>query len=573
MLCLIILLLATPPEFIVKSIKFDGLRSIPSKKLRAVMHTSIGKPYDEFQAKMDEKRLINFYKSKGFKQIKIKKFETNINIKKKQINCKIYLDEGKGTTIKDIIFEGNKNFTTEQLKNLSKLRANTLMNEEAVILAKYTLADFYSKKGYAYAEINDSLIPSDSFNVIVCFNIKEYNIARFGDLTFQGKRKTRRQIIERELTFKKGDLYSPNKLYESQAKIYGTELFESVKFDLPALEEAHQTGKTPDTLNVVFILEEKKRRWVSSGGGLYNDPSIRTWFELGWGHMNLWGNGQKLETKFNYEINPINLNELQRGRLDILYSEPYFINSSFKAQAAPYYEFDVNREDSTSNYYIGIQGRLGKYIGRFLQSFIIYNYEIIHEEGTIIEDKNLANSLTLSLSWDSRSDVFYPRHGVLSAVSYEYAGEFLGGDFSFQKFLVDFTYYAPFHATTVVSRIKFGGITGVSPEESKFLLGGTDGIRGYQNIIDTKYGENWLGLLDLEYRIPTIKNFEIAYFMDIGNVWQESKNVSITNIKFGLGIGLRYRTPIGPIRIDYGRKLLDSENDKGKLYFNIGYMF
>lgn len=551
------------------------------------MLTTVGKPYDEFQARMDEKRLTNFYRNKGFKKMKITNFETKIvDAKKKLISCKIYLKEGAGTYIKEVTFEGNKSFSSEYLRGLTKLKTKVLLNDEFIILAKYGLADFYAKKGYAYAEINDSLIEIpqemgpflegyDSSKVTVCFKINEGKMVRFGNIKLKGKKTIRKEIVERELTFKKGDIYSPTKLYESQAKIYGTELFESVKFELPGIGEAHQTEEELDTLDVIFLLEEKEPRWVGIGGGIETDQGIRTWIESGWGHMNLWGNGQRLEVKANYKINPTNLKELQKGRLDILYLEPYLLNSSFKAQAVPFYEFEtVNKEDTTYKLEDGgIQGRLGKYIGKFLQSFVSYNYKIVGKEGAVGEKGGIANSAALALSWDSRDDVFYPRRGALSSISYEYAGGILGGDYIFKKFIIDFAYYAPFIKIVVSSRLKFGGITGSSPFESKFLLGGMHAIRGYPNVIYQSEGQDWLGVWNLEYRIPLVKNFELAYFIDAGNVWKTKEDLTIRDVKVGVGFGIRYRTPIGPLRVDYGYGLTEERTTKGLVYFNLGYMF
>lgn len=571
----------------VVSIQFNGNKVFSSKKLKAIMSTTIGKPYDEFQIRMDEKRLTDFYKNKGFKKMKITKFETKtVDAKKKSISCKIYLKEGAGTYIKDIVFEGNKSFSSEYLRGMTKLKPKALLNDEYIILANYAIADFYTKKGYAYAEVNDSLIEFaqgmgpflegfDSSKVTVCFKINEGKIARFGDVNLKGKKMVRKEIVQRELTFKKGDIYSPTKLYESQAKIYGTELFESVKFELPDIDSAQKTQKQPDTLGVTFLLEEKQPRWVGLSGGIETDQEIRTWIESAWGHMNLWGNGQRLEIKANYKVNPFDLKEPQGARFDMSYFEPYFFNSSFKAEAMPFYEFEINKKDTAYKLEDGgIQGKVGKYLGKFLQSFVSYNYKLVGKEGAVGEKGGTANSMALALSWDSRNDVFYPRRGALSSISYEYAGGFLGGNYRFKKFIVDFAYYCPFLRTTVVtSRIKIGGISGISPLESKFLLGGTNAIRGYPNIIYASEGQDWLGVWNLEYRIPIVKNFELSYFIDVGNAWETREEVSSRNIKVGIGFGIRYKTPIGPLRVDYGYGLTEAGTDKGRVYFNLGYMF
>lgn len=555
----------------VERVSFYGNSNISTRELRKLVSTTKGKPYKEFQKSLDKSRIIDYYKARGYSNVRIIKWEDIINEKKKSVRCKIYIEEGLRIYIKGVKIEGNKLFSSSQIIKLTKLKSKMPFDEGAVFTAKYNIANFYAECGYPYTEVSDSISYVSLYELSVCFYISESHLVRFGNVKLEGRENMRGVIAEREVVFKKGDIYSPKKIYESQAKIYGTELFKSVKFEIPELD------KKKDTLDVVFILQREKPRWMAFGGG-YVSPG--EWFNIGWGNSNLWGNAQKIDIQLDYKTNIFDFRSFQDAKISASYLEPYFFNTSFKAEAQPFYEFyRIEQKDSSyERNSSGVQGKLGKYVGKFCQAFIGYNYkkdnyEKMGIQGSIPSQAGIANSLMLSVDWDDRTDVFYPRRGAISFLSLESGGGFLGGDYQFNKIMFDFAIYSPDFHNTIATRIEVGGITGKIPPEDKFFLGGVNTIRGFPDMALTPESEwkNWIGILSLEFRSPIFKGFELAGFADAGNVWEKSEDIKIDEVKVGVGVGLRYRTPIGPIRLDYGYGLVPVE--KGHFYFTLGYMF
>ncbi|MBI4722790.1 MAG: BamA/TamA family outer membrane protein [Candidatus Stahlbacteria bacterium] len=568
MVSILFILLATE-GFKVKSIDFHNNRAFSDKKLKGIIYTAENELYDEFQVNMDKRRIINFYRSRGFKYARVTDWsKTIVDFPRRIIKCDIYIEEGIRQYVREIGFEGNKFFNPDKLLKLVKLRIGSPVDKSQFFLSACKIADYYAEYGYAYTEVKDTLIELDNdtlcSNVKLIFQITEHNRVRFGNIQIKGNRQVRTGIINREIAFKKWNIYSPQKLYLSQTMIYGTDLFESVRFELQGTESKR------DTVDVVFLLKEKAPRWVSFGGG-YSSPN-RAWFNTGWGHSNLWNNGQNLSINCKYEINPFRLEELQKIEISLPYREPYFLNSSFKAEVLPFYK--IEKDTGYQLTYMGAQGRIGKYIGRYTQSFLTYNYEIVTKRGNVPETGGIINSLIFSISCDTRNDIFYPRMGAIESFSYEYAG--LNGDYNFRKFEAAGTLISRYLHTIIVMRLKVGGILGEASLERKFVLGGVNTIRGYPDMMYlnvTEEHKDWITLLNLEFRIPIKWKVEIAYFMDAGNVWQEIKNIKIEEVKLGTGLGIRFRTPIGPIRVDYGRPIIETENSKGRGYFGIGYMF
>jgi outer membrane protein insertion porin family len=573
MIYLLSFLILAGNEFKVKTVEFHGNHTFSDKELRKVIRTCEGELYDEFQVNVDSRLLVNFYHSRGFKYVRITDWKkTIVDPDKHLVKCDIQIKEGIQQHIKDIWFEGNKAADESRLRRVIKMSSNAPVNNQKILLAKHKLLDFYADRGYAYVEVEEEIIglgiDTLSPNVVLIFRIQEHGLVRFGHIRVRGQQKVRHEIIAREITFKKWYPYSLTQLRVSQARIYGTDLFESVRYEIKGMEEK------ADTVDVTFFVKESRPRWVSFGGG-YSSPD-RAWLDAGWGHSNLGNNGQKLSINCKYDLNPFRIEDLQRIELKLPYREPYFFNTGFKAELSPFYNLDVQNEDSSSYQLTsaGIQGRLGRYIGRYMQSFLSYNYEVIDRKGNVSDDGGVVNSLIYSLSWDTRNDVFYPRMGTILSFSLEYAG--LGGDYRFDKLEMGGVLVSRFLHTVIVTRLKGGAIMQEAPVKRKFVLGGVNIVRGYPDMTYaelTESSKDWMLLSNIEMRIPMWKGFEVAYFIDAGNVWSQREDMQVDEIKVGAGLGLRYRTPIGPVRLDYGRRIVDSGDTKGRVYFGIGYMF
>lgn len=569
-----IYLFTTTEEFKVKKIEFHGNKTFNDKKLKTLIFTKEGKIYNEFQVTMDKKRIENFYHNHGFKEAKVEEWKrTILDFKKKIIRCDVYIIEGKQEYVRKITIQGNKVFKKGTLLKEIKLKENSPLNYSLIFLSKCRVAKFYATHGYPYAEIQDSvkIIKEDSLikNVELIFIIQEKHCTYFGEIKIKGLEKVRKEIVEREIKIKKGEIYSPSKLYYSQSKIYATELFEEVEFELEGIKEEK------DTVNVIFKLKETSPRWISWGVG-YTTPDY-TWVTTGWGHSNLWNNGQKLEMKIKYEFYPFDMKKLQKIEINVPYREPYFLDTPLKAELLGFYKlyFQNKEEEKYKFQYIGIQGRIGWFVGKYGKIFVSYNYEIPKEEGKKFELEENVNSVTFSFSYDTRNDPFYPTIGGMVGGNYEY-GEMVRRGIKFGKFVTEGSIIARYFHTTMAIRLKIGGIHfGETALNKKFILGGGDVIRGY---VDMSYeniqevAKNWIGIFNFEFRIPVWRKIEIAYFMDTGNIWEEK--INLKEIKIGIGFGIRYKFPIGAIRLDYGKGLTEiEEKDKGRVHIGIGYLF
>ncbi|GAG28407.1 unnamed protein product, partial [marine sediment metagenome] len=212
-------------------------------------------------------------------------------------------------------------------------------------------------------------------------------------------------------------------------------------------------------------------------------------------------------------------------------------------------------------------------------------YDLI--SGTLPEDTNegLTNSLVPTFSYDTRDNVFEPTSGWYHNFSLEKAGGFLKGDYDFTKYNLTLRAYisTKFIEDVVdISSVKkitdnlskgvlalraMGGMADTDlPSFAAYQVGGMNTLRGYD--FGEFSGDKSL-VFNVEYRFPLAENFQAVLFADWGQAWDYGESIDFEDLKFGRGVGVRFDTPLGPIRLDYGI----NENGEGKTYFSIGHTF
>ena len=207
--------------------------------------------------------------------------------------------------------------------------------------------------------------------------------------------------------------------------------------------------------------------------------------------------------------------------------------------------------------------------------------------GILPDDTNegWTNSLTPNISYDTRDNVFEPTSGWYHSFSLEKAGGFLGGDYDFTKYNLTLRTYISTQfiedvvdinsmkkITDTLSEGVFalramGGIADTDlPSFAAYQVGGMNTVRGYG--LGEFSGDKFL-VFNVEYRFPLAENFQAVLFGDWGQAWDYKESFNLEDLKFGRGIGVRFDTPLGPIRLDYGI----NEEGEGQTYFSIGHTF
>ena len=168
--------------------------------------------------------------------------------------------------------------------------------------------------------------------------------------------------------------------------------------------------------------------------------------------------------------------------------------------------------------------------------------------------------------YDSRDNIYDPHAGKRNSYSLELAG--LGGDFKFEKISVNYRYYLPLPKNRVLAFDLAGGYAwGDMPLSQRFSVGGADTLRGYK---DDQFRGNSMLRGTAEYRFPIRNKVQGVLFYDIGYAWdkRDQRNFDLGLMESGYGIGVRINSPLGPIKLDWGKG-----KQRSRFHFSFGGQF
>ena len=195
-----------------------------------------------------------------------------------------------------------------------------------------------------------------------------------------------------------------------------------------------------------------------------------------------------------------------------------------------------------------------------------------------------------SIIWDARNDPFNPTRGAFHSVTLKQSARVLGSDDQFYKFTGQSAWFTPIGTRVVLAlqgrggyTERFGDTTSI-PIVERFFVGGRNTVRGYdqdtlgvtgQTVVGgIPTGGNAMLVSNLELRLALPRAVGLVVFLDGGNVWRDARNIDFHDMKFSVGPGIRYNTPVGPLRLDLGYKLRrETGESAAQLHFTLGHAF
>jgi outer membrane protein assembly factor BamA len=405
-----------------------------------------------------------------------------------------------------------------------------------------------------------------------------------------------------------------NKVMETERNLFETGLFSVVDV----------SPEHVDTLNNVVDIRvrvrERKESWVEAGFGVGNVLGSRVFAE--WGTRNLAGSGRTLRLKATYAFDLFRGDEIDPNkfhvtnnyyRYDAIYQQRRIFGLKLPTGLNGYKEWDAtvpNLVVNTLGLAVSVSheyGRLREF-GRENQLVGSFSVEdITRDEANKPEERSRSNILGSSVSRDTRDFVLNPSVGEYRVLSGQVAGGILGGENDFYTMEATYQRYHGVRTRSVLAwRARAGyadnyGRSDAVPVENRYFLGGSNSVRGYdesglgpRDASGNVTGGTFLLLanVELRYPLPLLArwNFSGAAFLDSGNVWENVNQVSAgdfnptSNIdettpedyRYGVGLGIRYNTPIGPIRLDWGYPLKPDHfngNENGIWYLSLGQIF
>ncbi|MFA5353625.1 MAG: outer membrane protein assembly factor BamA, partial [Thermodesulfovibrionales bacterium] len=439
------------------------------------------------------------------------------------------------------------------------------------------ISDKYGNNGYALVSVAPDLIPDEATRETkVIYHIDEGDRFRIGRIEVAGNTKTRDKVIRREVRVDEGDYYNASALKRSYERLNNLQYFESVDLSpKPRPEEK--------VVDLDVTVKEKPTGFISVGGGYSSVDHFIAMADITQG--NLFGKGQLVKVK----------GELggASSYYELSFRDPWFLDKQLSFGASLY---NTEREyGDFSRKAFGGELSLGKSFMEYWGASVAYSFEkatifdVDPNASNIVKDQEgtrTTSAISLSLGRDTRDNYLDPTRGSKNAVYMTFAG--LGGSNAFIKGVMETSWYFPvFDVTTVHLRGIAGFATGIFGKElplyERFYVGGINTVRGIEygkggpldpNTNEAYGGEKEL-VLNAEYIFPILPEYKFKglVFFDAGRAYDANETFG-SDLRYTAGAGIRWVSPMGPIRIEWGYNL-DKRAGEGsnKVEFAFGSFF
>lgn len=565
-------------EVVVNSVTFEGI-TISEKNLKDVMLFKKGKVYNPDLIESDKAILTEFYNALGYLNAVID--DVRIAVKDSRADIIMKIKEGAKTLIEGIEIKGAIFISKKEIINAVRIKTGDPYNEVDISDARYKIIDLYSSNGFIDSKV-DIKHEAGEKGVKIIFEIDEGKLTLFGKTVISGNVETKNEVIKREMLYENGAPFNPSLLVKTRQRLYKLGLFTDV--DVDAIE------KEGDVKNIHVRVKEGNAGVVEFGVGYGDYERFRGSFDIS--YRNLFGMNRQIS--FRTEISTL------EQRYIVNYTEPWFSGKRlpFKMLLIKEERTEKTIETRETRYKlrrhtasVGFEKKFSERVkGEIFYDFsLVKTFEV---KPDVILTKEDVGTLAIAgirpgIVYDTRDNPFDPRKGVLAGISVKTASGYLLSETDFVKAVVNGSAYKALSKNFVVAvSLKSGMSQGFDkttelPLVERFFLGGRTTVRGYEQdtlgpkgVNGSPTGGNAFVLTNLELRTDVAKGFGLVTFLDGGNVWKKTGDIKLSDMKYTAGAGIRYNTPVGPLRIDYGHKLdREKGESRGEVHFSIGHAF
>lgn len=564
----------------VRSIEFNGA-SLPHKKLKDFIVLKENKVYNPEFVERDRESLKEFYGALGYLEADVKEIETKIDEDLNIVDIIISIDEGKKTEIISLDITGTEPEMEERLMSVLGIKPGDPYNEVDISDARFRILDLYSNDGYTNIDVI-VLRNIEDHRASIIFSVTEGKKRLFGKTIIAGNKKTRYKVIKRELLHKEDQPYSFRILENERQRLYKLGIFADID-----IESVDGEG---DKIDVLIKIREGNAGSVEFGFGYAEYERFRSFVELSYRNFQ----GMNRRGVLRAELSSL------EQRYILQYHEPWFMGTTLPFRIFFLHENrkEINIDDGETRYRLernSLTAGIEKKISDKMKTELYYEFSHVRTfdvQPDVVLTKEDTGTLAISsirpaIVYDTRDNPFEPRKGVLAGISLKIASPLLFSETNFTKLVI---YGSAFHRlirrVTLAMSVRGGVAYGFGDAEElplveRFFLGGRSTVRGYeQDTLGPKgsdgnpTGGNAFLMGNLELRTSIIKSIGLVTFLDMGNLWRKTKDIDPADLRYTTGIGLRYNTPVGPIRLDYGYKL-DREHgeSQSEIHFSIGHAF
>ncbi len=582
---------------LVRKVVFEGNKVVPTRELLRAIKTRPRSPLSRLtgtgvikddQFSQDLRAIVEAYQKRGYIDAAV----TNVEyrpVDQQSIDVIISLYEGVQYRVGTITIEGNKLFSTERIRENLRMLESSIYTPQGLDDDVKAIRDLYGAQGHIETRlrpINRYSVQEGIMDILYLIDEGEKNFVN--RVIIQGNNRTKDKVIRRELALAPGDVYNTVREEASKKRLENMNYFSKVDIS------PEDTG-LPGRKDMVVTVEEKRTGAFTFGAGYSTVDNAVGFIELTQSNFDLFnfpsftGGGQRLRARAQFG--------LQRQDYILSFTEPWLFDQKLLFGLDVFYRSASYLSAFFDEERYGFNLRLARPVTDVLTARMIYKFESIgitnvrsfapsffREEA----GNRLRSAIELALSYDTRDSLFLTRKGTKVDLFFELAGGPFFGDtdiyrtgFEARQFFNlpwDFIYQIGITSAVVDS---YGNSQRV-PLFDRFFVGGNDTVRGFRfrdigPFVEqgARIGGNTMFVANQELSFPLISRVRGAVFADGGFVNKDAWDFDFGNLNFGVGLGLRFDLPIGPLRLDFGFPVItDQFNNRGvQFHFSAGYQF
>jgi outer membrane protein assembly complex protein YaeT len=538
--------------------------------------------------------LIDYFLSEGFLEVKISPPSITLRDGGRVADVTLRISEGPQYHFGSITFSGvpaipeepeHTSWIREHLlfqkprpdtwkqvqRDIKKLSKDPFTQDTADAMAR-KVEEFLKRKGYYTAVVTAHAEPRRVSHAAVPVHIsaKSGRPYRFGRITVTGTDRLKPAYVENRFRVLQGQLYSPAKIDEVFQNEIKTGLFSSLRVN---------AQPQPDgTLDLNLTVQEAKAREVGfiAGYGTYDGPI----FGVIARDRNIFGTGR-----------PLTFQAIVSGRTlsgELAYRDIHWLESDYtlllKIAAGTYHTDSYDKVD------LGLTGQISRKLIKEIEIAGFLTGRIVHLPSIAVSEANAGPqhyslaSTGITGTFDFRDSPLIPMRGLALNVTTDFTkGSGSGDDFEFLRTTMRLSYYIPVTKNTTLAfgfRLGFlDSFGGTIPIDERFFNGGATTVRSFaernlgphDQVTGNPIGSNAYTIMNVEYGFPIVGDLRGAIFYDVGNL---TRSLGFQDLRTGIGAGIRYNLPIGPLRIDYGVNPSPKPAEaRGALHVSFGIAF
>ncbi len=532
----------------------------------------------------DVRAIGAMYRNAGFEEAKVTSDSPETD---HAVDIVISIQEGRQLLINRLSFEGNLEVPEAELLERSGLREGQVYTPAAVDTARNALTSMYYAKGFPDVRIEQRVEKPETSGVTVSFRITEGASYQIRKVTVAGNSITEEKIVRRHANLYPDTPFNPEAILDSQRRLYSTGLFSRV--DVVPVEEG-----LPGVRNVLIQVEDARPILVTPSVGYQGSSGARGTLDIS--HSNLFGQERSINLRLRATFLTPSPSSNRELRIQLSYREPKLGNHNFDAIGSIFVErshqtaYDASRTDFSLQVLRNVSAAQNLLFTASYQNVNLQDIRVNPRARQFADEVGVIQIARIGVSYirDHRNDPINTRTGTFHTTTVQLASRAYGSEVNFGSVFNQSIFYWPLRNAVVATSLRLAwnkpyGRTDELPITERYFAGGSTTLRGFgQDKAGREGGGDAMVIGNLEYRrsltfLP-IKNIGGVLFYDAGNIFAKVPNLEVQNFSHTVGAGIRYQTPVGPIRFDTGYRLhpsplVDQEDKRLHFFFTLGHTF